>query len=209
MNARFFLCLIVSFSLAACGGKKERTAVDWGDVTEHYLNGQQVSIKLPSEFKESSRYRISSDVAALKKDKSLSNIVESALEQFEETDNNIDIFVDTSSQYHFVAILDSDELIPIDQTTAARLGKLLMEDYEKMDFSRKGLEVKRLESNIKKNTEQSLAKFKFEILNKRKKDKSYANTFFVTNSTRTLIIHEFSSGKEDLEFFTWSINENY
>lgn len=195
----------------ACGGdnQSKNNTVDWGDSNDYYLNGQKLSIKLPAKFKESSRYRINTDVPRLTSDKDLSQVVQSALESFEETDKNIDVFVDTTSQYHFVTILDAEGKITIDKSSAARLGKRLMEDYGQMNLSKRGMEVNRLESNIKKSTQQQLAKYKFEIINKKKKTKVYATSFFITNSTRSMIIHEFSDSKDDLELYTWSLKENF
>ncbi len=209
MGIRYILLILATVFLTSCGGKNQTKAVDWGEATDRYLTGQQLTIKLPNVFKKSSRYRIKNDVPGLSKDGALSYVVQEALEQFEDTDKEIDLYVDTTSQYRFVTILDSEDKIQIDQTAASRLGKLLMEDYDKMDLSKRGLKVTKLESNIKKNNEQQLAKFKFAFENSRKKTKTYVTSFFVTNSTRTLVIHEFSDSTEDLELYTWSINENY
>ena len=206
---RLLTFLLFSTFIIACSGKKEQVSIDWGNFNEHYLNGQQVSLKLPAEFKRSSKFRIASDLPKLQNSKYLGDVVSSAIEQFESTDSNIDVFVDSTSQYRFVTILDSAEKISIDKSSSAQLGKMLMEDYKKMKLSKKGLDVNKLESNIKKNNQQHMAKFKFEIVNKRNKAKTYATTFFITNSTRSLIIHEFSDQLEDLEFYTWSLNENY
>ncbi len=204
--------LIAIFSLLiliGCDSKSKQETVNWENAIEHYLRGKQVSIKLPESFKVSSRYRIKEDLPALNDNEARSIVVQKALEKFENSDSEIDLYIDTTSQYRFFVILDSDEKISIDKSAAAKLGRVLMEDYEKMNLSKRGIEVKKLVSTIKQNNIQKMAKFKFEVLNKRKKMKTYVTSFFITNSTRTLIIHEFSDSIEDMEYYTWSINENY
>lgn len=204
-----YLLALCSIALIACGGPKQEETVSWDNTTDHYLKGKTVSVKLPESFVESSRYRIQEDVPALKSNSTALEVVQKALEKYEQNDQSVDLFIDTTSQYHFVTILDTDEKISLDKSSAAKLGKVLMEDYKKMDLSKRGVEITRLESNIKKNTIQKLAKFKFEINDKRKRNKTYVTSFFITNSTRTLIWHEFSDSKDDLEYYTWSVKENY
>jgi len=209
MRFSFIIVLCVGL-LSSCGNKtSNEKSVDWGETQEHYLNSKGVSIKLPSSFVASSRYRIKQDLPALNNKSAAASIIEDALADYERKDPNINVFVDTSTQYRFLTILNSDDKIALDRSSAARLGKVLMEDYEKMDLSKRGVEVNRIESNIKNNNYQKLAKFKFEIKDKLKKKSSYVTSFFVTNNSRTLILHEFSDSKEDLEFFTWSISEKY
>lgn len=209
MKYSFIILLSVAFLFSCNSKSSNESSVDWGETQEHYLNGKGVSIKLPGTFILSSRYRIKQDLPALNNKSAAASIIEDALADYERKDPNINVFVDTSSQYRFVTILNSEEKIALDKSSAARLGKVLMEDYKKMDLSKRGVEVSRIESNIKNNNYQKLAKFKFEIKDKRKKKSSYVTSFFVTNNTRTLILHEFSDSKEDLEFFTWSLSENY
>lgn len=208
-NKVLFLSLVICIVCSCKNGQDNQQAVDWGDSKEHYLKGKGVTIKLPSGFVESSRYRIQEDVPALNNKSASVEVVQDALTEFERNDATIDVFVDTTSQYRFITILDVAEKIALDKSAAAKLGKRLMEDYEKMDLSKRGVSVDRIQSNIKKNNLQKLAKFKFEISERNKKSKTYVTSFFITNSTRTVIIHEFSDSKEDLEFYTWSLNENY
>ena len=206
---RFIFAFTVLF-LAACGGKQETaSSVSWEGTKDHYLSGTSTSIKLPDSFKSSSKYRIREDLPGLKKSGATLFVIQDALEKFESEDERIDVFIDTSSNYRFVTILDAPDKISIDKGSAAKLGKILMEDYGKMALSRKNIAVNKLESKIKNNNQQKLAKFKFEIKDKRKGTKTYATSFFITTSTRTLVIHEFSDSEEDLEFYTWSLNEGF
>lgn len=207
---RLYISISFCFLFTFCNNS-QKSEIDsmWDNTTEYYLKGKPVSVNLPASFKESSRYRIKQDMPELNKRKSSLYIVQEALANFEEKDKNVNLYIDTLSDYHFVTILDAGEKIQLDKTAAARLGKVLMEDYEKMELNKRGIKVTRLESNIKKNNVQKMVKFKFEIKDTKRKETTYATSFFITNSTRTLIIHEFSDQQDDLEYYTWSIKENY
>lgn len=164
----------------------------------HYLQDKEQKIFLPIAFRESGRYRLKNDVPIFRNDTFMLSSLQRQLERMEFTDSEIDVFVDTSSNYHLLIIVDMAR-IPLDQTTGSLVAKNIKQQHDEEEIATAGfIKFKTLETSYKRAVNGEYFKFKYEMTSILE-DKIYDTRYVLTTDSQTFFLIEMSDSKPDLE----------
>ena len=99
----FTILIILQFT--SCKEDRKLKSLDpWANTTWFNLDNESIALRIPNNFKKSSRFRLKEDMAYQTKDSSQLLFMQNALENLEFNDSQIDVFVDTTSQFHLAVI---------------------------------------------------------------------------------------------------------
>lgn len=168
------------------------------------LAEESATLKLPAFFQRSSIYRLSEDIPYLKEDTSFFRSIEMTLEAFVFEDKELDILVDTTSELRVLIIADAQRF-EIDETSGKILNKQLGEQTRQQDEENLFLEINKIDSKMKMNSEIQMLKYKFEFVNTLNRSSHYRSLFFISNPSRSLLVIEISVEGNDIEDYLWTV----
>ncbi len=162
------------------------------------------NIKLPASFKRTSRYRVKEDVSKLKEDTLALYLFQETLHSAEFIDAEVDIFADTTSEFHTVIILEQQRM-QINKTTGSIIKKQLNDMYRSFEAHNSDITVVEVESNMSQNNIGSLLKYKHNLKNWNNGLDIYYNQFFYSNSNKSFMITEINMSIKDITKYIWSL----
>ncbi len=168
------------------------------------LLGEDIVLNLPNLLKRSSRYSLANDIPALRQDSLALYLIQNMLEGLEFEDSEIDVFVDTTSSFHTLVILNV-AYMPFDKNIGAMLNKSIRENYEQIESNLGYVRFEKMESTIKRRSTLQSMKFKYKISNLADQSVHYRTIYFMSNDRRSFVIYEDAAEEEDFEEFLWTI----
>ncbi len=168
------------------------------------LAQESASLKLPAFFQRSSIYRLTEDIPYLKEDTSFFRSIEMTLEAFVFEDKELDILVDTTSELRCLIIVDGQRF-EIDETSGKIFNKQLGEQMRQLDEENLFLEIHKIDSKMKMNSEIQMLKYKYEFVNTFSRTSHYRSLFFISNPSRSLLVIEISVEGNDVEDYLWTV----
>ena len=195
--------LTLSF-LIACGNNPEsKQANDWKETTWEQLQQENIKLRIPNQLKRSSRYRIKEDLPVLATDSIKLRQIQNSLELLEFEDAEVDVFVDTTKTYRMIIICNTSK-IDFNKTDAAILKQQLKANNENQQLSHPSLEFGEISAKLKGNQNHKLARYTTQIRNKLDDSKVYNSIYYLTGSSYTLVIYEFSEDEDSIEKYLWT-----
>lgn len=171
------------------------------------LEGGNTTMKIPSTFEKSSRYRLQQDIPRFNSDSMSLLVTQKNLEMLEFEDSDIDIFVDSVSKFHHIIIIDFEQT-PLSKQTAAFLNSDLTNSFKNLDESFPQISIEKLESTLRRNDQLTCLKFKFKINNLIDNTYThYRTVYFLTSAVKSYVIYESSEYKEDLGDYLWTLKD--
>lgn len=168
------------------------------------LAEESATFKLPAFFQRSSIYRLAEDIPYLKEDTSFFESIEMILDAFVFEDKELDILVDTTSQLRCLIIVDGQRF-EIDETSGKIINKQLGEQMRQLDEEDLFLEIHKIDSKMKMNSEIQMLKYKYEFVNTLSRSSYYRSMFFISNPSRSLLVIEISVEGNDVEDYLWTL----
>ena len=164
--------------------------------SEISLKGEAITLQLPKIFKRSSRYRIEEDLPQISIDSIWLYEIQQTLHQLEFEDSEIDVFVDTSTNFRLV-ILCNVAPIPFTNKDASIIRQKIENKNAIMD--RENVFISHAVTNLSMNKRRNavFAHYKTEVKNLRKWTTSYNSIYYVTTNKFSVIAYEFSDKEED------------
>ncbi|MEL7117786.1 MAG: hypothetical protein AAFO07_00035 [Bacteroidota bacterium] len=206
LNRSLFYHLLVfsvsTFVFSACSNSQP-TEGQWAGTNEISLDGENIMFRFPSKFKRSSLYLLDSDIPSPTKNKTNLSLLRTFLAQTEHDDQYLDIFIDTTTQFRVLIVINA-KLTDLDETQATYITQNLNVVHSRVERANSGLNIKRLESNLKENRNQKVFKLKHEITMK-SNPKLYKNLYYASTDLLTIQVLEFSDIDEDVEKYMWSL----
>jgi hypothetical protein len=149
--------------------------------------------------------RLKEDVAYLKDNAEVLKIFQELLHTFEFQDAEIDVFVDETSEYHIVVIIDIPK-IEINKLTGGILKKQINDNFRNLEANNPDFTFVERESNISKNNNGALMKFKHNVKNWKYDNFGVFHTNYIyTNSTKSYNIIEINTSTKDISDYIWSL----
>lgn len=206
MNALSWSTTLLALSLLVlgCGKKENPKPMNWENTTWQRLQGEQIQFRLPNNFKRSSPEAIHSDVPALKAKMHDMLVLEMIFSKMETLDKQIDIFVDTTSEFRLLIIGDIERMDLSPKNSAS----------VKQEMEKKYAELNALDSTrqfvIKEATRSTkgmnkMVKYKTEITYSKTGINMFQTTYFLTTPLFTTIIYEYSLSKVEIMNYLWSV----
>ena len=206
LNRSFFNYLLVFsvsvFMFSACSNSQP-TEDQWSGTNEISLDGENIMFRFPTKFKRSSLYLLDSEIPNPTKNKTNLSLLKTFLAQTEHDDQYIDVFIDTTTQFRVLVVINA-ELLDLDETQATYITQNLNVVHNRVERANDGLKIKRLEANLKENRNQKVYKLKHEITMK-SNPKLYKNLYYASTDLLTIQVLEFSDIDEDVEKYMWSL----
>jgi len=168
------------------------------------LTGETATIKIPTIFARSSIYRLSEDIPYLKTDSTYLRSIEDFINGFSFEDKDLDILVDTTSELRFMIIADAPRF-EISEESGRILNKQLSDHFRQLDEVDLFLEIHKIDSKLKANSEIEMLKYKYEFVNTLNRISYYRSMFFLSNPSRSCLIIEISSDGMDIEDYVWTL----
>jgi len=100
---KYIPILIIGVLLASCANKQNQIDT-WANTTWTQLTQENIKLRVPDNFKQSSRFRIKEDLPRLGEDSTKLSLVLKSLHLLEFEDSEIDVFIDTSKAYRLVIV---------------------------------------------------------------------------------------------------------
>lgn len=196
-----FNVLILLICFSACGNKTNSKDNLWADTTWTQLTGESIKFRKPNEFKISSRYRIKEDLPKI--DDSKIALLQTALEGLELQDAQLDVFVDTTSNYRFVIICNVE---PIRFTKSD--ATILKKDIERQNALKDNIdlytEYGELDAKINQGNNLIMAQFTTPIKNLVDNSIAYNTIYYLTGSSYSLVVFEMSDDTDRIEDYLWT-----
>ena len=179
----------------------------WNNTTQTSLDGESINFKKPNQLKRSSRYRIKEDLLTLNKDTSKLTLLQNQLEFLEFEDAEIDVFVDTTTNFRLIIIYNTQR-INFNKKDVAIIKKKLKEINKNSELINPKLSYGQVKATMNGNGKLLLAKYKYEIINSTDNSKTYSSLYFLTAKAYTLVVFEFSDKSKDIEKYLWSVKSS-
>ena len=198
--------LLFIIGLLACGGGKvnnKKTTDEWPDTKWYQLENENLKLRIPTQLKRSSRYRIHEDLKIIANDSTRLRLVQNSLESLEFKDAEIDVLIDTTKDYRIIIICNIG-LIEFDKTDATVLKQRLKSKYENDALNNPDMEFSEITAQIKQNSNHKLLRYSIEIQNKFSYDKVYHSLYYLNGDSYTLVVYEYSEDEESFEKHLWT-----
>lgn len=159
----------------------------WSNCTTTFLKNEKITFKKPNDFKRTSRYRIKTDIPLLASDPHSLLMMENSLSSLEFQDAEIDVFVDTTTNFRMVIIcnIQSIRFNKNDALMVRKQVEIQNDGMEKLDTTMLYGDVK---ATLNNNSTLMMAKYKTELTNVITNGKLYNTIYYVTSNTFTLIV---------------------
>ncbi len=197
----FIYALLLIFSLSCENNKKARPI--FSNAQEHYLTNEEITVLLPKDFKRSSRYRLNEDMPLLKRDSARLRYIEDELRALEFEDRDIDVFVDTTFDYRFIIILNTERL-SFRREDIAIIRTSVNKKHESQNYHNTSISIGDTKATINNNGSLTMARLTTPVYHKFFNSQTYNTTYFLTGAYQTLILYEFSESEDRIENYLWA-----
>ena len=197
----FISTLLFLFSFSCEDDKKTRPI--FADAQQHYLTNEEITLLLPKDFRRSSRYRLNQDMPLLKKDSARLRYIEDELMALEFEDRDIDVFVDTTLDYRFIIILNTEKL-SFNREDVAIMRTSVNIENEAQNYNNPSINIGDTKATINNNGSLKMARLTTPVYHKFFESQTYNTTYFLTGVYQTLIIYEFSESAKRIEKYLWA-----
>ncbi len=194
------LLLIFSFS---CSNKNKKTTDEWKHTKWEQLQQENIRLRLPNNFKRSSRYRIKEDIPFLAENPEQLAIIQNRLESLEFKDAEIDVWIDTTYTFRMICIVDTSP-IPFGKNEGLMLKNILKTTNQEIEYVQPNIEISPIKATMKTNKQHKLLRYSTSISNKELGNTIYNSIFFLTGESYTLVVTEFSEDEESIEKNLWT-----
>lgn len=195
------ICLSIQF---ACTEGETHGEEKWDRSEWVSLVGESIQFRKPDEFKRTSRYRIREDLAELKVDTLQLKLLENSLENLEFEDSEVDVFIDTTTNYRILVICNI-ERIDFSNNDATKLKSRIQEQNSKLKNENPSLNFGNVNGTVKRNQNLSIAKYATVISNTMNSNRINRSIYFVTSDEFTLVVYEFSDNPKAIEMYLWTV----
>lgn len=205
------LLILLSILLLGCESaepRKKTTVNKIIDAKKVLLNEEIAQIQLPKSYIKSSRYTIGTDLKDMQEDTISLRMQERMLRAMEFEDSDIDVFVDTLSQFNRIIIVDIP-LIELNPTIGGQLNSVIKNSINNLCYESEGnLSAEKIESTMKQvHSDLQYFKFKYRILN-HTTELGFDFTYYIfSSSLRTYLIYEYTI-TEDIERYLRKLKDN-
>ena len=196
------LIFIGFFFLLGCSNN-EKQKYEWAGTNWFQLKNVKILLRLPTEFKTSSRFRIKEDIPIAKKFSNQLPTLQNYLEYLESLDSEIDVLVDTTKEYRMVVICNSPK-VNIDVTSANIIRQQMEVSFGNKEKINPLLTFSKIKGKWKENTTHKLAQYSTEILDLAVNSKLYNTIYLLSGPSFTLQIYEISNEPENIEKYLWT-----
>ncbi len=195
---------MILLSLLGCDNSPNNNSPNnWAGSKWEQLEKENIQLRIPKQFKRSSRYRIKEDIKIISKDSTQLSIVQNSLKILEFEDAHIDVFVDTTKSYRMLIICNTSR-IDFNKTDAAILKKQLEENNKTNALNNSNLHFGEITAKLKGNNNHKLARYTTQITNKIDNSKVNNSIYYLTGKSYTLVVYEFSEDEDSIEKYLWT-----
>lgn len=194
-----FMCFCI-----ACGqSNKNRSTTIWPNTVWFQLTQEMIKLRLPSSFKRSSRHRLEQDLPSIARDSIRLTMMQNALEMLEFEDAEIDLFVDTTKDNRLV-IVSNFPKFNITTRNFASMKEEIVKRNENDRINNPEFLYSDIGAQMKSNAQHTLARYTKKITNRLDLSDIYHSIYYLTGSSYSLMIYEFSEDDENIERCLWS-----
>lgn len=199
------IIVFIGFAIfIGCSNNKHENETDeWAGTNWVQLRNENLLLRLPEEFKISSRFRIKEDLPIAQKFPNQLVIMQNYLEYLESLDSEIDVLIDTTKEYRMVIICNTKKMT-IGKNGANLIRNQLETNLERNQKSNPLIKFSKMKGIWKENTTHQLAKYTTEITDVLESKTFYNSIYFLTGPSFTLNIYEISNEPDSIEKYLWT-----
>ena len=198
------LCLPIIIILVACegnSGNKEESK--WEGTRWERLMEENIKLRIPSQFKRSSRYNLNEDIPALAADSASLIYFQDQLEALEFTDSEIDVFIDTTKVFRIVIICNTEK-IDFTQEDIGVMRYQLNAQIDELANSRSVMEYGEVSASFSETNMHKLALFNFKSKNTVDNSELYNSVYYLSGSSYSLVVYEYNSDEDMIQEYLWT-----
>ena len=204
IKLRSIITLGILLCLISCKKNKDGNKTSkWEGTTWQQLISENIKLRIPDDFKPSSRYRIREDIPILSNDTTQLRLIENSLERLEFEDSEIDVYVDTTKTFRMIVICNISEL-DFNKNHLALLKRELRINNELSESTNSSLRFGEIKAQMKGNQNFKLARFTTPIHNIERGNSIYNSIYYLSGNSITLVVYEFSEDEESVEKYLWT-----
>lgn len=198
------LIVLTIVTTSSCLNEKKNNTTNFHDkfvnTAWRKLEGENIKLKLPNHFKLSSRYRLKEDMPLLSQDTAQLYLVQKSLELLEFEDSLIDIYVDTTKLFRMIFICNTQR-IDFNKSDIGILKYQTELNNKKYADQNYELEFGEVSANLRGKGNLKLARLTTPITKIADNSTLFNSIFYVTGSTFSLVVYEFSNDEEFIETY--------
>lgn len=198
------LCLPIIIILVACegnSGNKEESK--WEGTRWERLMEENIKLRIPSQFKRSSRYNLNEDIPALAADSASLIYFQDQLEALEFTDSEIDVFIDTTKVFRIVIICNTEK-IDFTQEDIGVMRYQLNAQIDELANSKSVMEYGEVSASFSETNMHKLALFNFKSKNTVDNSELYNSVYYLSGSSYSLVVYEYNSDEDMIQEYLWT-----
>lgn len=198
------LCLPIIIILVACegnSGNKEESK--WEGTRWERLMEENIKLRIPSQFKRSSRYNLNEDIPALAADSASLIYFQDQLEALEFTDSEIDVFIDTTKVFRIVIICNTEK-IDFTQEDIGVMRYQLNTQIDELANSKSVMEYGEVSASFSETNMHKLALFNFKSKNTVDNSELYNSVYYLSGSSYSLVVYEYNSDEDMIQEYLWT-----
>ena len=198
------LCLPIIIILVACegnSGNKEESK--WEGTRWERLMEENIKLRIPSQFKRSSRYNLNEDIPALAADSASLIYFQDQLEALEFTDSEIDVFIDTTKVFRIVIICNTEK-IDFTQEDIGVMRYQLNTQIDELANSKSVMEYGEVSASFSETNMHKLAQFNFKSKNTVDNSELYNSVYYLSGSSYSLVVYEYNSDEDMIQEYLWT-----
>ncbi len=205
--AYYIITFLFALHLVSCeSNKKPQTPSIWENTTWETLEGERIRFRKPHKLMRSSRYRIERDSPTIASDTSMLRVLQNTLENLEFEDSQIDVFIDTTTYFH-VLIICNVPPIHFGTRDVAIIKKQLTDQNRATEKFNPNLKYEEVNAKVKQTKKIKVAKFESNMIDLTQNGKLYQSTYYLTTSSYSLVVYEFSDYNKGIEDYLWSVKQ--
>lgn len=203
----FALCTLhlIVYVLWSCGNGPA-TAPDpiWSDTSNEYLVGERIHFKKPARLTRSSRYFIERDLPYLAADSSRLAALQRVLEMMEFEDEELDVFVDSTSGNRLIVIATAPR-IDFTNQEAAMLKAEMQRTSDELSLLDTSVQRGRIVGKLNGTGDLRMATYAQRFSSAAMGGSWVHTTYFLTGRNFMLVVFEFSDDDGLMEPYLWSV----
>ena len=203
LQKKFHFFFFLIFGIVACSSPSAQSG-QFPNGQTIQLKGKMGTVELPSFFDRTDLNRLMEENLILRKDTSFLKSIELSLASFSFEEDELDVFVDTTSELRCLIIADGEKF-KIDEEAGGFLDEKIANQFKRLEEENLFLEIHKIDANLKIKDKIAILKNKYEFVDALNRVSYYRSIFFISNPSRSLLVIEISIDGNDIEDYLWTL----
>jgi len=203
MKSRFVIAVFIIIQISCISNENKSGDEIMANSTWEFLSNESIKFRKPNNLKRSSRFRLKEDMPALANHPTKLLIFQNSLNEMEFSDSQIDVFVDTTTNFRIVIICNVDR-IPFQKSDAIMLKQSIRNQLYKVENKTPNVTFSELQGKINATKTSIMASYSTKVIDMVENTYLNFSNHYLTGNAFTLVVYEYSDSDEGIEKYLWT-----